>query len=1320
MTWFRELWTQLWITLVVALVLLALYTSLGRQFVPLVETYKTEAEQWLSEQLQQPVSIGALSGDWHLYSPIITLRNVHLGQADGVKVKRIEAKLDVLGSLYHGLPVFRDIDVEGLNLSLHQRAEQQWSVGEHWLLPDMSESAGSSDHPFWVRWVQAQRTITLEDWNIDSTNLNGVTEHIQVRHVRWRNQGMRRNLVGTLAWGYDELATLKVITQFQGDMWPWNRQNGDIYFQVDNQEWSRWVPQQSDSPINVKHLQFGARGWLKIRNGDLNALHMDMDVPRIELTTAKEPFLLTRGKVMLAGQHTGKDWHVLLRPVFAEALPFDQVRLSSVKLGKQNGWQLGLPWADLGNLHRLLQRHALLPEGIERYIDGTAPQGRVNDIRLSMLPGERFSDWQFDLRAEVQEVSTEPYRGIPKLTGVSGALHLQPSHGALVIKHDDLSLHLSDLYQEPWHLSNLTGTFRWGLFNDYDVLRLEGLEAQLASVDAQKSLQHWPVVGELSMLIPHANSAHESSVQLLLGLPGAPLDTKNQLVPDALEQGVRDWLRDSLLAGDVRNAVFALRAPLEINAPDIARVTQLYLDYEQAQLRYLPEWPEVNDLRGRLLLNAPNVDVWVQEGRTLGGTLAPNAGRVQLRTNKRGTTLDMVMRLRGDSSEAVRYFTSTPLRDAVSGAFDQWRVSGPLQADMALKIRLDDPNSVPQVSLHADLHNNNLYLGELGLALEQLSGKLVYDTRSGIQAKSLSGKLLGGQFTGSMSSVMKNDQQFDLTLEGHGDAQWSAIRAWHPMFFLDPISGKLTYNAKLQVSSEGIQVAVDSSLVGTDIALPLPLGKTSDAKRPLQLSLNMADRMLVQMEYDSILSVAMQLEDNQPTHGQILFGGQRAVLPTQPGLEVMGSIASELRAEEWWPVWQRMTELLAQEEQQARAKAKANNVPYQPSPNPMRTIGLTLGSVDAWSMPMEVTEVHGEQLNGRWDIHVDSRLLRGHVVLDEAVEPIVVELDYLHFPEPEPEVVVAGQPVLDSLQDFEPADLPAVNMKLAEVFIGGRHYGRWNLRSHPQSQGMLVHIDEANLYGMTLRGELHWHKLQDRHHTELKALQLSSKNVANIQRGFRVVPFIEGKELSGEVNLAWSGSPMMFDVAQSQGTVALRIRNGVLITDTAGTGALKAMGALSIGSVARRLRLDFSDLVSDGLAFDLLRLNGEIRDQEFLFTEPLLVDGPSGKFMMSGKTHLLHETLDMKLAVTFPVSGTLPLVAVLAGFAPPIAASIYVTERLIGDELSRFTSASYEVGGTWEEPDLVINKAFSDKVDGRKRRSFKQRFLSIFGLDSDE
>ena len=87
--------------------------------------------------------------------------------------------------------------------------------------------------------------------------------------------------------------------------------------------------------------------------------------------------------------------------------------------------------------------------------------------------------------------------------------------------------------------------------------------------------------------------------------------------------------------------------------------------------------------------------------------------------------------------------------------------------------------------------------------------------------------------------------------------------------------------------------------------------------------------------------------------------------------------------------------------------------------------------------------------------------------------------------------------------------------------------------------------------------------------------------------------------------------------------------------------------------------------------------------------------------------------------MTFPIASSLPLVAVLAGLAPTIAGAIYVTEKLIGEELEKFTSASYSVTGTIENPKLTIEQAFDNELEGEKSRSIGNRILDIFGLGDD-
>jgi len=98
---------------------------------------------------------------------------------------------------------------------------------------------------------------------------------------------------------------------------------------------------------------------------------------------------------------------------------------------------------------------------------------------------------------------------------------------------------------------------------------------------------------------------------------------------------------------------------------------------------------------------------------------------------------------------------------------------------------------------------------------------------------------------------------------------------------------------------------------------------------------------------------------------------------------------------------------------------------------------------------------------------------------------------------------------------------------------------------------------------------------------------------------------------------------------------------------------------------------------------------------------------------------MLTKQLNQELSVTFPISSTLPFVAILAGFAPPVAASLFVGERLVGDEIEKYTSATYGLTGTWDEPQLKLKKRFDNDIEGKKKKSFWHRMKDIFGLGDD-
>ena len=371
---------------------------------------------------------------------------------------------------------------------------------------------------------------------------------------------------------------------------------------------------------------------------------------------------------------------------------------------------------------------------------------------------------------------------------------------------------------------------------------------------------------------------------------------------------------------------------------------------------------------------------------------------------------------------------------------------------------------------------------------------------------------------------------------------------------------------------------------------------------------------------------------------------------------------------------------------------------------------------------MGASQIEGRHKWGRWLFDLDSRLMKGQIILPDNLNDKVIEMDlqYIHMPvsdEADSDVRFGSGEGTDALADFDPRWIPDMNVKVAEVFLGTSNFGRWDMLIRQKEQLTRITVKDSDSKAMTIKGDIDWRKDAGGHQTHLSLLRITSSKLGDVQRGFRQAAAIEAQDAKIDLDLKWQGSPVRFNYASLNGLVKINIKDGVLVSDNA--DALKAFGVLNFNTISRRLKLDFSDLYEKGVVFDVLRTRLAFDDGVATFADPLWVDGPSAKFQSSGLINFNTTEIDQKMVVTFPVTSSLPLVAVLAGFAPQIAGAIYVTEKLIGEELERFTSASYTVTGTIENPKMKINQAFDNKVDGQESRSFKDRFLDIFGLGSD-
>ncbi|MCU7811127.1 MAG: TIGR02099 family protein, partial [Candidatus Thiodiazotropha sp. (ex Notomyrtea botanica)] len=200
----------------------------------------------------------------------------------------------------------------------------------------------------------------------------------------------------------------------------------------------------------------------------------------------------------------------------------------------------------------------------------------------------------------------------------------------------------------------------------------------------------------------------------------------------------------------------------------------------------------------------------------------------------------------------------------------------------------------------------------------------------------------------------------------------------------------------------------------------------------------------------------------------------------------------------------------------------------------------------------------------------------------------------------------------------------------------------------------------------------------------LTSLNLKSHiaSLGDLQRDLGMETGIKEAPTDLKAELYWPTSPLDMGAEGLYGSIWLKVGKGQVTDVDPGVGRL--IGLFSLNALGKRLALDFRDFFSEGLMFDEIEGNFTVRDGD-AETHDLTVKTTSAKIEFAGQTGLVDRTYDQRVVVTPHLSATLPLVGALA-VNPTIGVALAVTQKLLGKQFDKIVQRTYEVTGSWDDP----------------------------------
>ncbi|SEI48126.1 TIGR02099 family protein [Allopseudospirillum japonicum] len=902
---------------------------------------------------------------------------------------------------------------------------------------------------------------------------------------------------------------------------------------------------------------------------------------------------------------------------------------------------------------------ALWPPDVRSWIQGLNPRGRITQLQAVQQAGQA---WQ--IQARLQDIQIEAWQGVPQVQGGQAEVHMNAQGGHVRLLEAPLTLGFAELFKQSWHFTRASGVLGW---------QLEAQQARFYGRDlVLEGPQGEAIQGEFHLHIPPAPQADRLYLNLSLQqLPithGLAYLPQHALAPELYQRLAR------LLAsaqGQLTQGHLVYNGLLAAQATQSERTLSLSLDLAQASFAFDPAWPRLTQADAQVHLHNQQVQVMIPSAQLAGLTVTDltldNLHPQQQGPHSIQDGLNLNAHLQGDAAQVQTLLNQSPLQPYLPHGFAQWQLQGGIQSKIKAYLPFN-AELAPQVQVNAQIRQASFAWPQHGLEITQIRGPIHFDSQQGISSLGLQGQFAGGPLQVQMG--LDPSQQWYLSAQGR--AQISQLKLAIALPWQAHMQGEFAYQARLSQLSQGLRLAFNTDLQGVRLDLPPPLGKDAAQARPLAFDLVLDQVPSLQLEYGEHLQVVANLSQKTPAIYARLSPHSRTSLaiPTTPGITL------EIR----WPELD-----LATWVQHLQNTSSQNTADLPPIKLDLHTQTAHLGAytwqnmyVQATSGPLSSWQLQwqAQQAQGEAKVH-----LQGH-------QPWQIHFEYLDLtPTSTP---LSTPQTQDPWQDFKISPGPVIDVSIQHLRWQHLDIKNGYARIQPQTDSLVLDPWRFDLAQSQWQGRLQWHMQEG---TQIQG-RLQGQDAGALLALWTQEAPLHSESHALEMTLAWPASPLGFALPTAEGRFQFELTQGNFPrANNAAVGASRLFSLFSLDALLRRMRLDFADLSKQGISFDQMSGDYQLRHGTLTSQTPLKVESAATRFQLQGSTDLLAQTLDQQLSLVLPIGQSLPLAAILVG-APQVGGAIWVAQKLFGHLLEEVTQAHYRIQGDWLNPQVELIKVF--------------------------
>ncbi|WP_291212452.1 YhdP family protein [Dokdonella sp.] len=1255
--------------LATGVIVLGVLAGLTHLAMPWLVSHPQSVARWLGERLGRTVAIGRLEGAWYGGGPVLTLREVSIGQRDPAQppltLPTAQLAFDLLAPLRRGR-AFSEFRIDGLELQLSNE-QGQWRL--HGLEPGATDA--TAQEPFSLGALGALE-LTHARLRIDDAQRD---LHLQFGSpaLRVLNRGDELRVLARLSPGAASTGMFDVVA----DVNPATH-SGTVYVGSKDVDVAAALGAHAPAGLRVPAGRGLVQAWLQVRQGRVEAVRARLDLREV-IVAAADPLPLAPGlapapqaafeRLGLAARwlRTDSGWALDVADLVAGAADSAPARLRVQRSGSADDahWDAAARGLDLEPLGSLAMLASQTPASLRRWLYQAHPRGRLDTLGLRW-DGENDFDLRASMRGgEIASAGLVP--GVERLdldvVGDAQAILLQVPLQATTVN-------LPPVFRRPFVFAQLGGDVvlrrtddnAWRIETDRVAFEGEGYGGELRGAVELAS-------GRRPFLDLYAVTAHGD-------VPAAKLFWPLNIMPPTAVA----WLDRALVEGRIVDGRVAFRGdladwPFRNHAGNFVARAEI----DDATLDYHPDWPRAQDLHAVAYFINDGMQADASAASAIGNSVQAASATIPSFSD---AVLDLAVKGSGSAANLLTFVRATPFGKRYAEPLKDLVIDGRGNVEFKLTLPFDALDALAldgNVKLQArkldhlryDQHfsdvSGTLHFTQQGLAAEALD--VTYRERPAKLSLDI------GSFASDPAHAL------ELRLDGLFPA--ATVFADAPVLapVVAHLQGESAWSALVAVGAVDsgaapIHLTLDSDLVGTTIDLPVPLDKSATARWPLHIALDLpyaGQRVAVRLA--DLLAISAQLPaDDKPFGMRLRFGAADAGMPPAGEILVDGNLP-QLDAGAW-------IELALAGGGTAGAAAHAIDV---------RGADVVLGGRHFADVRLAI-----ENLAQATRIGIDSAALAGtlDIARGGGAGGIDAHFARVHWPE-----APAGKDTASTLAAVAPGSLPPIHLVVDDFRLGTANFGSAQFDSHPIADGMAIERLTTHSPNIEMSGQGEWTGSAAANRSRM-TIALRAHDVGRMMDALGYAGLIDGGATRADIDASWPGPPSAFALADLDGSLAINIADGRI--PDAKPGAGRIFGLLSITEIPRRLSLDFSDFFKSGLGFNSIEGKFHLADGN-AWTDGLRVDSPAAEIIVTGRTGLRARDYDQRLVVEPRAGATLPVVGALAA-GPVGAAAGLVAQGLLNKPIGQAVKRQYSVTGSWDKPEFTpITASATDRKPGPVR-----------------